>query len=78
MRLLPPLGGGPLLAVHCGPQVVLEGRDHITEYASSEWAHRAFCARCGTHLYYRLQATGKYFVPAGVFDSQDFEMASQI
>ena len=47
-------------------------------YPSSQWAERAFCKRCGTHLYYKLLATGEYFVPAGAFDSGDFELASQI
>jgi len=70
--------GGPLLAVHCGPDVSFEGTDQITVYASSEWAERAFCKQCGTHLYYKLLATGEYFVPAGAFDSSDFELTSQI
>ena len=71
-------GGGPLLAVHCGPGLTFEGAEHIAGYASSDWAERAFCRHCGTHLYYKLLATGEYFVPAGVFDSADFELASQI
>lgn len=70
--------GGPLLAVHCGPDVKFEGVDQITVYASSEWAERAFCKQCGTHLYYKLLANGDYFVPAGAFDSSDFEFTSQI
>ena len=71
-------GGGPLLAVHCGAEVQFTGAEHIAVYASSEWARRAFCQRCGTHLYYQLLATGEYFIPAGTFDSEEFEMASQI
>lgn len=72
-------GGGPLLAVHCGTQVQLQGTEHIAAYASSSWAERAFCRTCGTHLYYKLLTTGEYFVPAGVFDEgADFELASQI
>ena len=71
-------GGGPLLAVHCGANVLFEGSEHITVFASSQWAERAFCSRCGTHLYYKLLATAEYFVPAGIFDSTDFELASQI
>ncbi len=71
-------GGGPLLAVHCGPDVRFEGAEHIGVYASSAWAERAFCRHCGTHLFYKLLATGEYFVPAGAFDGDDFEMASQI
>ena len=71
-------GGGPLLAVHCGPQVGFEGAENIAVYASSTWAERAFCKVCGTHLYYKLLATGEYFVPAGAFDSGDFEITTQI
>jgi hypothetical protein len=71
-------GGGPLLAVHCGPDVRFEGTQHIGIYKSSDWAERAFCARCGTHLYYKFLATGDYFVPAGAFESNDFRLASQI
>jgi hypothetical protein len=70
--------GGPMLAVHCGRDVQFHGSDHIGVYASSEWAERAFCKRCGTHLYYKLLPTGEYFVPAGAFDTNDFQMASQI
>lgn len=71
-------GGGPLLAVHCGTEVQFEGREHIGVYSSSEWAERAFCRQCGTHLYYKLLPTGEHFVPAGVFESNDFTMVSQI
>ena len=70
--------GGPMLAVHCGPEVRFDGAEHIAVYASSEWAERAFCKTCGTHLYYKLLPTGEYFVPAGAFESGDFELASQI
>lgn len=70
--------GGPMLAVHCGAGVAVRGEDHVSVYASSAWAERAFCKQCGTHLYYRLHATGEYFVPAGLFESNDFELRSQI
>ena len=71
-------GGGALLAVHCGPDVQFSGAENIAVYASSSWAERAFCRNCGTHLYYKLLSTGEYFVPAGAFESVDFQMASQI
>jgi hypothetical protein len=71
-------GGGPLLAVHCGPNVQFDETEDIAVYASSEWAERAFCKRCGTHLYYKLLPTGEYFIPAGTFDSTDFQLESQI
>lgn len=67
-----------MLAVHCGPDVQFQGVEHISVYASSDWAQRAFCKQCGTHLYYKLLATGEYFVPAGAFDTTELELASQI
>jgi hypothetical protein len=71
-------GGGPMLGAHCGTEVTFTGEAHITVYASSEWAERAFCRRCGTHLYYKLLPTGEYFVPAGVLDSEALALTSQI
>lgn len=71
-------GGGPLLAVHCGPEVDFTGADHIKIYDSSSWARRAFCRECGTHLYYRLLESGEYFIPAGVIESNDLAMTTQI
>jgi len=67
-----------MFAVHCGTGVQFSGQEHIGTYASSDWAERAFCTRCGSHLYYRLLATGEYFVPAGAFTSDDFEISAQI
>lgn len=67
-----------MLAVHCDSNVEFSGTENIAVYASSQWAERAFCKNCGTHLYYKLLATGEYFVPAGTFESGDFELASQI
>lgn len=71
-------GGGPLLAVHCGPDVKFEATDQVEAYASSDWAQRGFCKRCGTHLYYKLLPTGEYFIPAGTFETDAFEIATQL
>ena len=71
-------GGGPLLAVHCGDNVQFTGTEHIASYASSDWAERAFCKQCGTHLYYKLLTTGEYFIPAGTLETEKLELASQI
>ena len=71
-------GGGPLLAVHCGPNVKFVGADHITTYSSSDWAERAFYACAASDLDDKFLATGEYFVPAGLFDSTDFKIKSQI
>jgi hypothetical protein len=72
-------GGGPTLTVHCGPAVQIDGTQHVTVYRSSDWAERAFCSRCGTHLYYRLVAANEYIVLTGLFqDGIDFEFREQI
>ncbi|MET0292088.1 MAG: GFA family protein [Steroidobacteraceae bacterium] len=72
-------GGGPLLSVHCGSDAVFTGREHITVFPSSEWAERAFCATCGTHLYYRLIPADDFIVPVGLFDEgTPFRFTEQI
>lgn len=62
--------GGPLLAVDCGTEIKVEGEQYLSQYASSEWAERAFCSLCGTHLYYKLLQTGQHIVPAGLLDDE--------
>ncbi len=61
-------GGGPLLAVEGVSGVRFEGEDDIAVFASSQWAERGFCRRCGTHLFYRLKREGRYVIPAGLLD----------
>ena len=61
-------GGGPLLAIDCGTDVGFEGEESISVYPSSDWAERGFCARCGSHLFYRLKESGQYIMPVGLFD----------
>lgn len=71
--------GGPALGVSGGTDVRIEGAEAVRVYRSSEWAERAFCGTCGTHLYYRLLPTGEYFVPVGLFQSgQPFAFKDQI
>ena len=72
-------GGGPLLAVHAEPEdVSFSGTEHVAVYASSDWAERGFCRHCGTHLYYRLHATGQWFIPAGLLEGEGLEITGQI
>jgi len=47
-------GGSPAMGIDCGSDVEIEGLDHLKTYRSSEWAERAFCSTCGTHIYYKL------------------------
>lgn len=60
-------GGGPFLAVLCGSDVQIDGQAAVSAFASSEWAERGFCSRCGTHLYYRFVAANEYAFSAGLF-----------
>ena len=72
-------GGGPALVVSCGSEVQIEGIDKLKVYKSSEWAQRAFCSECGTHIFNRLLSTNEYFVPVGLFqDDLEFEFKEQI
>lgn len=60
--------GGPQFAIDCGNSVSFEGTEHITVFQSSEWAERGFCAKCGTHLFYRLKKPNHYMMLPGIFD----------
>ena len=71
-------GGGPFFAVQCGTDVSIAGLEHIKEYESSDWATRGFCSECGTHLFYRLNKTGDYNMPVGLFTGlADLKMSMQ-
>lgn len=72
-------GGGPLLAVEVGRDVRIEGEEYIATYDSSAWAERGFCARCGTHLFYRLKEDGTYIMPVGLIgDDAPWTFTQQI
>ncbi len=60
-------GGAPFFAVKCGTKVTIEGDDKVNLFKSSSWASRGFCSECGTHLFYKLNATGEYNMPVGLF-----------
>ena len=64
-------GGGPFMEVDCGPDVSFEGDENVSVFDSSAWAERGFCRECGTHLFYRLKASGQHMVPVGIFDGED-------
>jgi hypothetical protein len=72
-------GGGPYLAVHSGTELQVQGTEKLKTYRSSEWAERAFCGECGTHLYYKLLPSNEYFPTAGLFPDRDtFKLETQI
>ncbi|WP_348678729.1 GFA family protein [Alcanivorax profundi] len=72
-------GGGPLLAVECDDDVVVNGEDHVVVFASSDWAERGFCRECGTHLFYRLRQGGHTAIPVGLFQEyENWQLTQQL
>lgn len=71
-------GGGPLMAIETQQGVTLEGEEYIGRYRSSDWAERAFCRTCGTHLFYRLFKPEIYSISAGLFPNVPQKLASQV
>lgn len=70
--------GGPLLSVSVG-SMRISGEADLARYASSPWAERGFCKRCGSSLFYRVTATDQYIVSMGAFeDPAPFTLASEI
>lgn len=53
--------GGVYLGVQVpGGKVTFQSDDTLARYASSAWAERGFCARCGSSLFYRVTAPGPH------------------
>ncbi|HEX8641414.1 MAG TPA: GFA family protein [Allosphingosinicella sp.] len=71
-------GGGPFGGVS-GEAFRLSGEENVAAYRSSDWAERAFCARCGSNLWYRFRPADHYSFLAGLFDlPESFAMWRQI
>jgi hypothetical protein len=61
-------GGGAFVGIQCGEDVRFTGEEHIVRYASSDWAERGFCGKCGTNLFYRFIPANTHSFTAGLFD----------
>ncbi|REF28496.1 hypothetical protein BDD26_3412 [Xenorhabdus cabanillasii] len=72
--------GGPFLSVDCKNDLqVTSGNENVSTYPSSEWAERAFCKNCGTHLFYHLHQPSTYIVPVALFEnSNSGKLSTQI
>ncbi|MDJ1017559.1 MAG: GFA family protein [Paracoccaceae bacterium] len=62
-------GGGPLLSVRAR-DLEIEGEDWIEDYRHSEWGERAFCRKCGTTLYWKMQGRPVGYIAVGLLDDQ--------
>jgi len=70
--------GGPSMTV-IAKEAQFEGEENISIYDSSDWAQRAFCAKCGSNLFYRFKQSDDWFLWAGLFDDQSqFVIAQEI
>jgi hypothetical protein len=71
-------GGSPALGVACGSDVQINGSEKLRVYQSSDWAERAFCGECGSHIFYKFLPSSQYFLPAGLFQENEFEFTEEI
>jgi hypothetical protein len=72
---------GPFIEIHTTRPIVAEGP--VKTYRSSDWADRAFCAECGSSLWYAFTAEGVHkghaFVAAGLFeDTAAMPLAAEV
>jgi hypothetical protein len=59
--------------------VAFASTEHLGRYASSQWADRGFCTKCGTTLFYFLKPTQAYTVSVGAFEDQSpFRLVREI
>jgi hypothetical protein len=63
-------GGGPHYTV-CVDAPVFTGTEHIGAHHESAHGERAFCMRCGTHLYWRFRDGPVKHVAVGLLDDQE-------
>lgn len=62
--------GGPAMVLLAGGDFRIEaGGALVRLFASSDWLERAFCATCGSNLFFRSTGDGQYYVAAGLFDA---------
>jgi hypothetical protein len=59
--------------------VVFSTPENVGRYASSEWAERGFCKKCGTALFYYLKPANQYTLSVGAFDdAKPFQLTREI
>jgi len=59
--------------------VEIEGKEHVTWFQASPIADRGFCARCGSHLFWRsLENDEMEILAASVDEPTGLEMAGHI
>jgi hypothetical protein len=70
--------GGPFLGASV-KEVTFESTDQLARYASSDWAERGYCKRCGSSLFYFYAPKKLYTFTIGAFDdATPFRVAKEI
>ena len=71
--------GSPAMMVKVDRDLVMEGKENITEYSSSDWAIRGFCKKCGSSLYYKMKEGDFCNFSLGTLkDNEKFKFTEQI
>lgn len=71
--------GGPMMAIETNDTLHISDESSVARYQSSEWAERAFCTQCGTHLFYWLKPSNQYHLPAGLLDiDSEYKLSHQV
>ena len=61
--------GGPFVGADIRGTVTFDSDDTLTWYASSDWAKRGFCSKCGSSLFYKLNDQDDFWsISAGLFE----------
>lgn len=70
--------GGPLFTTTV-EKVEFEESGDLKRFASSDWAERGFCSRCGSTLFFRYIPHDMYFLSIGAFDDvTQFKLTEEI
>lgn len=71
--------GGACYAGLTGEQFTVSGEASIRKFRSSSWAERAFCGRCGSHLWYEFLPAKHMSFLAGLFsDAAEYPVEKEI
>lgn len=62
-------GGGPFFSVRAR-NVKITGEERIKAYHASQWGERAFCRKCGSTLYWRMQGRPIASLAVGLLGDQ--------
>ncbi|MEN5117177.1 GFA family protein [Luteimonas sp. TWI662] len=62
--------GSPAMLLPVATSLRIEaGASLVRRFASSDWAERAFCATCGSSLFFATTDDGHHYIAAGLFDA---------